>query len=239
MGYPRCTGGDLRILVIEDEVRLAEAIAEGLKNEGFEVDCASNGVDGLFKAREGQYALVLLDVMLPEMSGFQVCHRLREAGINTRILMLTAREDEESEREGLEVGADDYVRKPFSFPVLVARINALLRRSSERSGLVQRVGNLELDVPRRSCRRGEVAISLTARELSLLEFLMKNAETVLSKQAILDAVWGFDYEGDYNVVEVYIRYLREKIDRPFGCESIETVRGAGYRLVGNSSTGAA
>jgi two-component system OmpR family response regulator len=226
----------VRILVIEDEVRLAEAIAQGLKNEGFEVDCASNGVDGLFKAREGQYALVLLDVMLPEMSGFQVCHRLREAGINTRILMLTARDDEESEREGLELGADDYVRKPFSFPVLVARVNALLRRESERSGLVQRVGNLELDVPRRSCRRGEVAVSLTARELSLLEFLMKNAETVLSKQAILDAVWGFDYEGDYNVVEVYIRYLREKIDRPFECESIETVRGAGYRLVGTPSS---
>ncbi len=227
----------MRILVIEDEVRLAEAITQGLKNEGFEVDCASNGVDGLFKAREGQYALVLLDVMLPEMSGFQVCHRLREAGINTRILMLTARDDEESEREGLELGADDYVRKPFSFPVLVARINALLRRNSERSGLVERVGNLELDVPRRSCRRGEVAVSLTARELSLLEFLMQNAETVLSKQTILDAVWGFDYEGDYNVVEVYIRYLREKIDRPFGCESIETVRGAGYRLVSDPSSG--
>jgi len=227
----------VRILVIEDEVRLAEAITQGLKNEGFEVDCASNGVDGLFKAREGQYALVLLDVMLPEMSGFQVCHRLREAGINTRILMLTARDDEESEREGLELGADDYVRKPFSFPVLVARINALLRRNSERSGLVERVGNLELDVPRRSCRRGEVAVSLTARELSLLEFLMQNAETVLSKQTILDAVWGFDYEGDYNVVEVYIRYLREKIDRPFGCESIETVRGAGYRLVSDPSSG--
>lgn len=227
----------MRILVIEDEVRLAEAITQGLKNEGFEVDCASNGVDGLFKAREGQYALVLLDVMLPEMSGFQVCHRLREAGINTRILMLTARDDEESEREGLELGADDYVRKPFSFPVLVARINALLRRNSERSGLVERVGNLELDVPRRSCRRGEVAVSLTARELSLLEFLMQNAETVLSKQTILDAVWGFDYEGDYNVVEVYIRYLREKIDRPFGCESIETVRGVGYRLVSDPSSG--
>jgi two-component system OmpR family response regulator len=227
----------VRILVIEDEVRLAEAITQGLKNEGFEVDCASNGVDGLFKAREGQYALVLLDVMLPEMSGFQVCHRLREAGINTRILMLTARDDEESEREGLELGADDYVRKPFSFPVLVARVNALLRRNSERNGLVQRVGNLELDVPRRSCRRGEVAVSLTARELSLLEFLMQNAETVLSKQTILDAVWGFDYEGDYNVVEVYIRYLREKIDRPFSCESIETVRGAGYRLVSDPSSG--
>ena len=227
----------MRILVIEDEARLAEAIALGLKNEGFEVDCASNGVDGLFKAREGQYALVLLDVMLPEMSGFQVCHRLREAGVNTRILMLTARDDEQSEREGLELGADDYVRKPFSFPVLVARVNALLRRTSERSGLVQRVGNLELDVPRRSCRRGEVAISLTARELSLLEFLMKNAGTVLSKQAILDAVWGFDYEGDYNVVEVYIRYLREKIDRPFGCESIETMRGAGYRVVSDPLAG--
>jgi DNA-binding response OmpR family regulator len=225
----------VRILVIEDEVRLAEAIAQGLKNEGFEVDCASNGVDGLFKAREGQYALVLLDVMLPEMSGFQVIHRLREAGVNTRVLMLTARDDDESEREGLELGADDYVRKPFSFPVLVARINALLRRTSERSGLVLRVGDLELDLPRRSCRRGEVAISLTARELSLLEFLMKNAETVLSKQAILDAVWGFDYEGDYNVVEVYVRYLREKIDRPFSCKSIETVRGSGYRLIGEPS----
>lgn len=224
----------MRILVVEDEVRLAEAVAQGLRNEGFEVDLAADGVDGLFKAREGQYALILLDIMLPEMSGLQVCHRLREAGVHTPVLMLTAREDDETEREGLELGADDYVRKPFSFPVLIARIHALLRRSGERGGLVRRIGDLELDMRRRTCRRGDSSISLTTREISLLDFLMQAPDVVHGKQAILDAVWGFDYEGDYNVVEVYVRYLREKIDRPFARQSIVTVRGAGYRLVADA-----
>ncbi len=220
----------MRVLVVEDEERLARAIAEGLAKEGFEADLAHDGTDGLFKATEGRYDVILLDVMLPGMSGFQVCSRLRESGIHTPVLMLTARDGEDSERRGLDLGADDYVTKPFSYPVLVARIRALLRRSGERASPVLRVGDLELDTRTRLCRRGEAAIRLTARELSLLEFLMRNAGEVQSKQAILDAVWGFDYEGDYNVVEVYIRYLREKIDRPFGCSSITTLRGLGYRL---------
>ena len=216
---------------MEDEERLARAIADGLKAEGFETDLAHDGTDGLFKAREGRYDAIVLDVMLPRMSGFQVCTRLREDGVHTPILMLTARDGEDSERRGLDLGADDYVTKPFSYPVLVARIHALLRRGGENSWPVLRVGDLELDTRTRVCRRGDAVVKLTARELSLLEFLMRNPDAVHSKQAILDAVWGFDYEGDYNVVEVYIRYLREKLDRPFQRNSITTLRGLSYRLV--------
>ena len=215
---------------MEDEERLARALADGLKAEGFETDLAHDGTDGLFKAREGRYDAIVLDVMLPRMSGFQVCARLREEGVHTPILMLTARDREDSELRGLALGADDYVTKPFSYPVLVARIHALLRRGSETSRPVLRVGDLELDTRNRVCRRGETVVKLTARELTLLEFLMRNPGAVQSKQAILDAVWGFDFEGDYNVVEVYIRYLRQKIDRPFQRHSIATVRGLGYRL---------
>jgi len=220
----------MRLLIVEDEERLAQAIAEGLKKEGFDADLAHAGTDGLFEAREGSYDAILLDIMLPGVSGFQVCTRLREAGIHTPILMLTAREGEASERRGLDLGADDYVTKPFSYPVLVARIHALLRRCGEMSWPVLRVGDLELNTRTRVCRRGESIIKLTARELSLLEFLMRRVGVVHSKQAILDAVWGFDYEGDYNVVEVYIRYLRQKVDRPFGRSDIATLRGLGYRL---------
>ena len=220
----------MRVLIVEDEERLARALAEGLKREGFDADLAHDGTDGVFKAQEVRYDAILLDVMLPGMSGFQVCTRLREAGVPTPILMLTARDGEESERRGLNLGADDYVTKPFSYPVLVARIHALLRRGGEKSWPLLRVGDLELDGRTGVCRRGDSVVKLTARERSLLEFLMRNPGVVQSKQAILDAVWGFDYEGDYNVVEVYVRYLRQKVDRPFGRSSIATLRGLGYRL---------
>src|SRR5262245_18962521 len=160
--------GSMRVLIVEDEERLARALAEGLKREGFEADLAHDGTDGVFKAEEGRYDVILLDVMLPGMSGFQVCTRLREAGIQTPILMLTARDGEESERRGLNLGADDYVTKPFSYQVLVARIHALLRRGGERAWPVLRVGDLELDMRTRICRRGDVVIKLTARELALL-----------------------------------------------------------------------
>jgi two-component system OmpR family response regulator len=222
--------GAMRVLIVEDEERLADAIAKGLQAEGFDADLAHDGLDGLFKAKEGRYEVILLDINLPGMSGFQICTRLREAGIHTPILMLTARDGEDSEQQGLNLGADDYVTKPFSYPVLVARIHALMRRGGEQAQSVLRVGDLELDTRTHVCRRGDTRIKLTARELSLLEYLMRNPAVVHSKQSILDAIWGFDYEGDYNVVEVYIRYLREKVDRPFDRNSIVTLRGLGYRL---------
>lgn len=220
----------MRVLIVEDEERLANAIAKGLQAEGFDADLAHDGLDGLFKAKEGRYEVILLDINLPRMSGFQVCTRLREAGVHTPILMLTARDGEHSEQQGLNLGADDYVTKPFSYAVLVARIHALMRRGAEQAQSVLRVGDLELDTRTHVCRRGDTSIKLTAREISLLEYLMRNPVVVHSKQSILDAIWGFDYEGDYNVVEVYIRYLREKVDRPFDRNSIVTVRGLGYRL---------
>ena len=220
----------MRVLIVEDEERLAVAIADGLKAEGFGADLAHDGVDGLFKAQEGRYDVILLDINLPGMSGFQVCSRLREAGIHTPILMLTARDGEASEERGLNLGADDYVTKPFSYPVLVARIHALLRRGDKETDSILRAGDLELDTRTRICRRKGTTIKLTAREFSLLDYLMRHVNVAHSKQSILDGVWGFDYEGDYNVVEVYIRYLREKIDRPFDRNSIVTVRGVGYRL---------
>ncbi len=220
----------MRILIVEDEVRLAEALADGLKAEGFETDLAHDGLDGLFKAREGQYSLILLDLNLPQMSGLQVCTRLRESGIQTPILMLTARDGDAIELQGLELGADDFVTKPFSYAILVARIRTLLRRGSERVAEILRVSDLELDTHTKAARRGSVAIPLTAREYALLSLFMHRPDEVHSKQTLLDAVWGFDHEGDYNVVEVYIRYLREKIDRPFDRKSLVTLRGVGYRL---------
>jgi len=221
----------MRVLLVEDETRLAEAIRGGLQAEAIAVDCAFDGEEGLFKAQEGSYDVIVLDILLPGRNGYEICAKLREAGVWTPILMLTARHGEEYEARALNIGADDFLEKPFSYLVLVARLRALVRRGSTPRPAVIRIGDLELDPTRRMCVRESVAISLTLREFALLEFLMRKPGEVLSKQQILDHVWGFQFEGDENIVEVYIGYLRRKIDEPFGRRSIQTVRGVGYRLV--------
>ena len=221
----------MRVLIIEDEVRLAEAIARGLIAEGFDVDLAHTGPDGLWRAAEGVYAAIVLDVLLPGLNGFAVCRELRARGDRTPVLMLTAKQGEHDEAEGLDLGADDFLRKPFSFVVLLARIRALVRRSvgSVDGGIA--IGDLHLDVHRRECRRGVDDIQLTARELDLLIALARHDGATVTKAELLAEVWGFDFDGDENIVEVYVRYLRHKIDRPFGRSSLQTVRTLGYRLI--------
>lgn len=220
----------MRVLVIEDEVMVATALRRGLQAEGFAVDVETDGAQGLWRAREGEYDVILLDIMLPSMNGFVICRTLREAGDWTPILMLTAKAGEHDEAEGLETGADDYLTKPFSFVVLLARIRALLRRGAVRPEQNYVAGDLRLDPLRHRCWRGDDEIALTAREMEVLAFMMSRAGRVLSKTEILNNVWDFDFEGDPNIVHVYIRHLRRKIDEPFGCKSIETIRGAGYRF---------
>jgi DNA-binding response OmpR family regulator len=221
----------MRLLVVEDEEHLAAAIADGLTAEGFDVDVVHNGHDGLWRAREGSYDAIVLDVLLPGIHGYKVCRTLRDEGVWTPILILTAKDGEYDEAEALDTGADDFLSKPFSFVVLLARIRAIIRRGAPPRPTVLTVGSLELDPGTRRARRGDTDIRLTAREFALLEFLMRKDGNVASKAEILDHVWGIDFQGDPNVVEVYVGYLRRKVDQPFGAESIETVRGAGYRLV--------
>ena len=220
----------MRVLVVEDEASIADALAIGLRAEGFDVDIADNGTDGLWRARETAYAAIILDILLPGMNGFKVCRTLRDEGVWTPILMLTAKDGELDEAEALDTGADDFLSKPFSFVVLVARLRALLRRGSTPRPTVLTVGSLTLDPASRQCRRGDHAVDLTAREYALLELLMRRSDAIVSKTVLLDEVWGPDFEGDPNIVEVYIGHLRAKIDRPFGRESIRTIRGAGYRI---------
>jgi len=221
----------MRVLLVEDEIRLAEAIRNGLLAESIETDCAFDGEEGLFKAQEGSYDAIVLDILLPGRNGYEVCTKLREAGIWTPILMLTARHGEEYEARALNIGADDFLAKPFSYIVLVARLRALVRRGSSPRPALIRIGDLELDPARHTCTRAGQAVTLTTREFALLELLMRKPGEALSKQQILDHVWGFDFEGDENIVEVYVGYLRRKIDEPFGRRSIQTIRGLGYRLV--------
>jgi two-component system OmpR family response regulator len=221
----------VRVLLVEDELRLAEAIRSGLQAEAIAVDCAFDGEEGLFKAQEGMYDAIVLDILLPGRTGYEVCSKLRESGVWTPILMLTARYGEEYEARALNIGADDFLSKPFSYLVLVARLRALVRRGATPRPTIMRVGDLELDPARRTCTRNGAAVSLTAREFALLELFMRRPGEALSKQQILDHVWGFDFEGDENIVEVYVGYLRRKIDDPFGRRSIQTVRGVGYRLL--------
>jgi DNA-binding response OmpR family regulator len=220
----------MRVLVVEDERRLATSLRTGLEAEGFAVDVAPDGGQALWFARENEYDAILLDIMLPVLNGYKVCEKLRTEQNWTPILMLTAKDGEWDQVEALDTGADDYVTKPFSFDVLLARLRSLLRRGRHERPTSLTAGDLVLDPASRRVTRGDAVLRLTAREMSLLEFLLRRKGEVVTKQQILAHVWDFSFEGDPNIVEVYVARLRRKIDRPFGRDSIETVRGAGYRL---------
>ncbi|GAA4990253.1 response regulator transcription factor [Yinghuangia aomiensis] len=220
----------MRVLLVEDEVRLAEMVRQGLVDAGFNVDVEHTGPEGLWAATERTYDVVVLDIMLPGMDGYRVCAKLREAGVWTPVLMLTAKDGEYDLADALDLGADDYLTKPFSFVVLLARLRALIRRGGAVRPPVLAVGDLTLDPARRKVARGSTEIALTPREFALLEFLMRHAGDVVSKTEILENVWDAHYDGPANVVEVYVGYLRRKIDQPYGRATIETVRGAGYRV---------
>ncbi|MFD4609367.1 MULTISPECIES: response regulator transcription factor [unclassified Streptomyces] len=224
----------MRTLIIEDEQALAEAIADGLATEGFVSGLAHDGPDGLWRALHEPYDVIVLDIMLPGLSGYEVLKRLRAARTWTPVLVLTAKDGEYDEADALDLGADDYLSKPFSYVVLVARLRALLRRGAPARPAVLTVGDLALDPARRRCRRGHRDIDLTAREFTLLEYLLRHPDEVISKADILTHVWDEHFDGDTNIVEVYVGYLRRKIDAPFGRRTIETVRGAGYRLRGGT-----
>ncbi len=221
----------MRVLIVEDEVTLADGIRKGLEAEGFTVDVAHDGVDGLWWVREHAYDVIVLDIMLPGLNGYRLCATLRAAGDWTPVLMLTAKDGDLDEAEALDTGADDYLRKPFSFPVLVARVHALLRRAATRDVAPVDLGDLHLDPAQRRVSRGDTEIALTAREFDVLEFLVRRVGTVQSKADIIAGVWDFGFDGDPNIVEVYVGRLRRKVDEPFGRRSIETVRGVGYRTV--------
>ncbi len=218
------------ILIVEDEIHLCSYLKKNLEAEGFSVDVAQDGLTGLELALSGAYDAITLDIMLPGMNGYEVCGKLRQAGIGTPILMLTAKDGEYDEADALDIGADDFLRKPFSLVVLIARIRALLRREGVARSAKLAVAGIEIDQRARSVSREGVPIELTPREFALLEYLMHNVGSTLSKAQILDHVWSPSFVGDENVVEVYIGYLRKKVDAPFGKKSIVTVRGVGYRL---------
>jgi two-component system OmpR family response regulator len=219
----------MRVLVVEDDVKLARLIRRGLKGDGMAADVATRGEDALWMAGSTEYDVIVLDVMLPGIDGFTVCRRLREEGIWAPVLMLTARDAIEDRVQGLDTGADDYVTKPFSFAELSARLRALARRRIERP-TVLRAGDLHLDPAAKRVWRATTDISLSAKEYALLETFMRRPGEVLDRFHLLEHAWDYEYENRSNVIDVYVRYLREKIDRPFGIESIETVRGSGYRL---------
>lgn len=216
----------MRVLVVEDEVRQAAALKRGLEAEGFAVDVASTGTDGLWLATEENYDVIVLDVMLPGLNGFKVCAELRAKQIWTPVLMLTAKDGELDEAEALDTGADDFLSKPFSYVVLVARLRALMRRSTTSRPPVLQVGGIELDVAARSCTVNGQPVELTPREFSVVEYLMQRHGEVVPKAEILEHVWDFAFDGGDNVVEVHVSALRRKL----GSAAIETVRGAGYRI---------
>ncbi len=220
----------MRLLLVEDDVRMAAALRRGLNYEGIVTDIAGSGSEALGLARATDYDAIVLDVMLPDIDGFETCRQLRAEGRWAPIMMLTARDAVEDRVRGLDNGADDYLTKPFSLAELLARLRALVRRGPVERPAVYEVGDLRLDPATRQVWRGETEIALSAREFALLETFMRRPGQVLSQMQLLDAAWDLGYEQRSNVVEVYVRYLREKIDRPFGVASIETVRGVGYRL---------
>jgi two-component system OmpR family response regulator len=224
----------MKLLLIEDDKKIATAVKRGLEAEGFSVEVAFDGDDGLWRATEGSYDLIVLDIMLPGRNGYRICADLREAGDWTPILMLTAKDGDLDEAEALDTGADDYLTKPFSFPVLVARVRALLRRAAGRNPTPVEVGDVRIDPGARRAWRADDELVLTAREFDILEFLVRRAGQVLSKREILDGVWEHDFDGDPNIVEVYIARLRRKVDDPYAQHSIETVRGAGYRIAAHA-----
>lgn len=223
-------GNPVRVLVVEDEKRLAAGLKKGLEAEGFAVDVVLDGRDGLWMAREHPYDVIVLDVMLPGVNGYRICATLRDEANWTPILMLTAKDGEWDEAEALDTGADDYLTKPFSYVVLLARLRALLRRGARERPAAIVAGDVRLDPATRRAWRGETEVELTAREASVLEFLLRRSGEVVSKREILDHVWDYDFEGAPNIVEVYVGRLRNKLDRPFGRHALETRRGAGYRL---------
>jgi two-component system OmpR family response regulator len=220
----------MRALIVEDDPKMAALIRRGLAEEGYAADVAQGGDDTAWMTEATPYEVIVLDVMLPGADGFEVCRRLRSAGIWTPVLMLTARDAVEDRVAGLDAGADDYLTKPFSFAELLARLRALTRRGPVERPAVLRAGSLRMDPATRQVWRGEVEIRLSAKEFTLLQTLMRRQGQVLSRLDLLEHAWDYAYDNRSNVVDVYIRYLRDKIDRPFGVSSIETIRGAGYRL---------
>ena len=220
----------MRVLIVEDEIKMASLIRRGLRDDGLLADVAITGEDALWMAGSTRYDVIVLDVMLPGIDGFATCTRLRADGVWSPILMLTARDAVEDRVAGLDGGADDYMAKPFSFSELTARVRALGRRGDVEQPTVLRAGGLRFDPATRQVSRDGTEITLSAKELALLESFMRRPGHVLDRVQLLEAAWDYDYENRSNVVDVYVRYLREKIDRPFGVESIETVRGRGYRL---------
>lgn len=220
----------MKLLLIEDDREIAAAVKRGLEGEGFTVDTAFDGTDGLWQAREGAYDALIVDLMLPGINGYRICAQLRDDDDWTPILVLTAKDGEHDQTEALDTGADDYLVKPFSFPILVARLRALLRRAAGTTPSPVSAGDLWIDPGARKAWRGDTEVELTSRQFDVLEFLMRRAGQVMSKAEILAGVWEYDFEGDPNIVEVYIRRLRTRIDHPFDRAAIETIRGAGYRL---------
>jgi two-component system, OmpR family, response regulator len=220
----------VRVLIVEDDIPLASALRRGLRAEGMVADVAVKGEDALWMVSSAEFDAVVLDVMLPGIDGFETCRRLRDDGVWTPIIMLTARDSVDDRVQGLDAGADDYLVKPFSLAELLARLRALARRGPVERPAVLEVGDLQLDPATREVRRGDTEIALSAKEFALLEAFMRRPGEVLTQLQLLEHAWDYDYENRSNVVEVYVRYLREKVDRPFDVKSIETVRGAGYRL---------
>ncbi len=220
----------MRVLVVEDEAKLAQVLARGLREEGYAIDVTGRGEEALWMAKANPYDAILLDVMLPGADGFEICRRLREIGVWSPVLMLTARDAVDDRVSGLDAGADDYLAKPFSFEELLARIRALVRRAPAERPVVLEAGDLRVDPTAHRAWRGDAELDLSAKEFSLLELLVRRPGKVFTRSELLDGAWDMSFERRSNIVDVYVRYLREKIDRPFGKDSIETVRGIGYRL---------